>query len=258
MLLCPHNCNISPDNTGICKVRKNINGTLYSLNYGKISSIAMDPIEKKPFKQYFPGNTVLSVGSFGCNLKCSFCQNWSIAHGTPPTENIDLNFMVKAIQSHNNCIGMAFTYNEPSIWYEYVLDTAKEINKLGFKNILVTNGYINPEPLESLLPYINAVNVDLKAFTNDYYKRVCGGNLESVKKTIEILNKNCHVEVTTLLVTGLNDTPEEINELSSWLAGVDSDIPLHLTKYFPNYKMLNGLPTPLETMHKAKETAENT
>jgi pyruvate formate lyase activating enzyme len=254
--LCPHNCNIPVDRTGICRVRKNIDGILYSMNYGKITAIAMDPIEKKPLKNYFPGNSVLSIGSFGCNLRCSFCQNWSIAHETPPVKNIELRSMIEIMETYDSCIGIAYTYNEPSIWYEYILHTAHKIKEIGYKNILVTNGYINVEPLKKLIPYIDAVNIDVKGFTQNYYNRICGGNLDNVKQTVEIITKSCHVEVTTLLVPELNDSAQEINGLSAWLAKINPDIPLHLTRYFPNYKMRNSEPTSLETMNRARDEAK--
>ncbi|MDK2800299.1 MAG: pyruvate formate lyase activating enzyme [Clostridiales bacterium] len=254
--LCPHNCRIAPGKVGICRVRENRDGILYSLNYGKVSSAAMDPIEKKPLYHFYPGSDILSVGSFGCNLTCSFCQNWSIAHKVPHTDSVTAEQLIKTAQEHKNCIGIAYTYNEPSIWYEYVYETAVKAKEAGLKNVLVTNGYISQQPLKDILPYIDAMNIDVKGFTNEYYTTICGGTLEEVKKTVEIAALLCHIEVTTLVVPDLNDSIREIRELSQWIAGINPRIPLHLTRYFPNYKMTDRHPTPVETLYKAREEAE--
>lgn len=256
--LCPHNCSINEDGIGICRVRRNIKNKLYSLNYGKISSISLDPIEKKPLNRFYPGSNILSVGTIGCNLKCSFCQNWSIAHADPATINVEPNQLVqKAIELKNDSnIGIAFTYNEPSIWFEFVYDTAVLSAKEGLQNVLVTNGFISARPLEDMLPYIHAMNIDVKAFNNEYYKDICKGSLEDVKRTVEISAKKCHVEITTLIVPELNDNDKEIESLVSWLAGVNPEIPIHFSRYFPNYKMKGRQVTPRQTLEKAKKIAE--
>lgn len=254
--LCPHHCRISPGKVGICRVRENREGKLYSLNYGKISSAAMDPIEKKPLYHFYPGTSILSVGSFGCNLTCSFCQNWTIAHQVPHTDEVKPEQLIRVAQEEENCIGIAYTYNEPSIWYEYVFETAQKAKKVDLKNVLVTNGYISQQPLKDILPYIDAMNIDVKGFTKEYYSTICSGTLEDVKKTVEIAAPHCHIEVTTLVVPDLNDSLEEIGELSRWLSGIDKKIPLHLSRYFPNYKMQDKEPTPVETLTKAREEAE--
>jgi len=257
--LCPHNCSIAEDNIGICRVRRNLNNKLYSLNYGKATSIALDPIEKKPLNQFFPGKKILSVGSYGCNLKCSYCQNWSIAHADPTSFDVEPAQLVKkALELINDKnIGIAFTYNEPSIWFEFVYDTARLSFIEGLKNVLVTNGFINTKPLEDVLPYIHAMNIDVKAFNNEFYKQICKGTLEEVKQTVEISAKKCHVEITTLIIPGLNDKEKEIEELASWLAGINTEIPIHFSRYFPNYKMKDRKLTPYETLEKAKKIAEN-
>lgn len=255
--LCPHNCIIKPDNLGVCKARKNIKGELFSLNYGKIASWSMDSIEKKPLYRFHPGSYILSAGTFGCNLKCSFCQNWSIAHEKPDTIDVSPEALVKKAKEMKieNNIGIAFTYNEPSIWYEFVYETARLAKEEGLKNVLVTNGFISEEPLKALLPYIDAMNIDVKAFTADFYNKICKGSLENVKKTVEIAAEYCHVEVTTLVIPGLNDDIIEIEEMCQWLASISPEIPLHLSRFFPNYEMQDRLPTPKETLIKAGKKA---
>ncbi|MCX7843742.1 MAG: AmmeMemoRadiSam system radical SAM enzyme [Clostridia bacterium] len=255
--LCPHHCVIKPEGLGACRARKNIDGNLFSLNYGKITSAALDPIEKKPLFNFYPGSRILSAGSFGCNLKCSFCQNWKIAHDTPRAQELSpLELTEKATEliPHGN-IGIAYTYNEPSIWYEYVLKASKLAKDKGLVNVLVTNGFIERKPLEELLPSIDAMNIDVKAFTAGFYNDICKASLDNVKQTVELASRKCHVEVTTLVIPGLNDSMEEIERLSEWLSSISREIPLHLSRYFPNYKMLDVPPTPKETLYKAKEIA---
>ena len=257
--LCPKLCTIREDRTGFCRARKNIGGTLYTLNYGECSSHALDPIEKKPLYHFYPGTKVLSLGTFGCNLRCGFCQNWSIAHGDPHTVKVTPEQVVSLARqqaAEGDCIGLAYTYSEPLMWYEFVLDTAKLVHAAGLKNVLVTNGYIMETPLKELLPYIDAMNIDVKGFTEDYYHKTCVGDLSPVLRTVEAaVSQNCHVELTTLLITGLNDTQEEINNLVDWVAGLDKNIPLHFSRYFPNYRM--ELPaTSLDTLKMACDTAK--
>jgi len=256
--LCPHNCLIASGKVGVCRVRKNIGGELYSLNYGKITSIALDPIEKKPLFHFHPGSIILSVGTFGCNLKCSFCQNWQIAHETPETYDITPQRLAEEAEKYatRGNVGIAYTYNEPTIWYEFVYETSKLIKEKGLANVLVTNGFISQKPLEDILPYIDAMNIDLKAFNSSFYKDICKSSnaLEHVKNTIANAVKKCHVEVTTLVIPDLNDSIEEIEELASWLASISSEIVLHLTRYFPRYKM-DKPSTPIKTLSIAKEKA---
>jgi pyruvate formate lyase activating enzyme len=254
-LLCPHACLITDGRTGRCRVRQNLNNILGSLNYGEISSMALDPIEKKPLYHFYPGRTILSVGTWGCNFHCQFCQNWAIAHGNPQvvfTEPEELAQL--ATQQGGDCIGVAYTYSEPTVWFEYVKDSAVAVRKAGLKNVLVTNGFINAEPLQALLPTIDAMNIDVKSFCPEFYQEVCNGGLDAVKQTVGIASRHCHVEVTTLLIPGLNDSDEEINRLIRWLATIDPEIPLHFSRYFPCYRM-NRQPTPLETLMRARELA---
>ncbi|MGQ9756002.1 MAG: AmmeMemoRadiSam system radical SAM enzyme [Desulfotomaculales bacterium] len=256
-LLCPQRCVIAPGKTGICRQRRNVDGTLYALNYAEVSSAAIDPVEKKPLYHFYPGHTILSVGTVGCNLHCKFCQNWEIAHGDAPTTTVtpeELVRMAKNEAARGPCIGIAYTYNEPWIWYEYVYDAAVLAHEAGLKNVLVTNGFVEQEPLEKILPYVDAMNIDVKAFTDDYYRKLCAGRLEPVLRTVERAVGRCHVELTTLIVTGCNDSPEEIKELVDWVAGLDPAIPLHFSRYFPRYRM-DAPPTPEETLWKARSIA---
>ncbi|KJS22745.1 MAG: hypothetical protein VR72_04230 [Clostridiaceae bacterium BRH_c20a] len=256
-ILCPHGCVISPGNKGICRVRLNYNGILRSINYGLCTALAIDPIEKKPLFDFFPGFSILSVGTFGCNLKCSFCQNWEIAHGEHPTKyEITPKELADLAEKHkvNESIGIAYTYSEPLMWYEFVLDGCKEIKKKDLKNVLVSNGYINEEPLEELLPFIDGANIDIKAFNQTFYPKMCKGKLDPVLKTVEMVASKCHVEVTTLVIPEENDALEEIEELARWLKSISPSISLHLTRYFPNYQ-LNLPPTPIKTLEKAREVA---
>lgn len=255
--LCPHHCVIRPGNVGACRARKNIGGELYSLNYGRIASVALDPIEKKPLYRFEPGSMILSAGTFGCNLKCSFCQNWSIAHKDARTVEItpeELADKAKELKDEGN-VGLAYTYNEPSIWYEFVLDTAKLAHRKDLKNVMVTNGFIEKEPLRELLHHIDAMNIDVKGYTASFYRDICKGVLDDVKRTVEMAAEKCHVEITTLVIPGLNDAVEEIDALSRWLAGISEEIPLHLSRFFPNYEMQDVPATPRETLVKAQETA---
>lgn len=254
--LCPKKCVIADRETGFCRVRKNIGGKLYAQNYADCSSYALDPIEKKPLYHFYPGSLILSLGTWGCNFSCTFCQNWQIAQASPSTRSLPPDKaveMAKQYESKGN-IGIAYTYSEPSVWYEYVLDTAVAARRAGLKNVLVTNGFINPEPLQALLPYIDALNIDVKAFSNEFYHTVCAGGLESVKQTVERAASACHVEITTLLVPELNDDRAEIDALAQWLARINPNIPLHFSRYFPNHKM-DRPPTPDSTMVMAQQIA---
>lgn len=252
--LCPHVCVIRDGDMGVCRVRENSGGTLISLNYGKIASFAYDPIEKKPLYHFYPGSKILSIGTYGCNLKCDFCQNWEISQKKSMTmelEDEDILLMAKSRGS----IGIAYTYNEPSISYEYVLHLCKLVKSRGLKNVLVTNGYINEEPLKELLPYVDAMNIDLKSIEDGFYRRICKGKLEPVMNTIKMAAKQVHVEITNLIIDGLNSSEDQIDRLAKWISKIDDNIPLHLTKYFPAYRM-NLPPTSYDTLMRAKKTAE--
>lgn len=241
--ICPHRCNLKEGQTGLCRARSNRGGQIRCDNYGLVTSLALDPIEKKPLHRFFPGSTILSVGSFGCNMHCPFCQNFEISMADMNTSTYTsispekLISLAVSMRPKGN-IGVAFTYNEPFVGYEYVYDSSVLAHKNDLKTVLVTNGYVNEEPLLRLLPYIDAMNIDLKTFSGDYYRRL-GGNLEDVKRTISLSSLTCHVEVTTLIIPGENDTDEEMRSLSAWLASVSPDIPLHISRFFPRYKMLD-------------------
>jgi pyruvate formate lyase activating enzyme len=255
--LCPHNCVIEDGGFGRCKVRTHENGELLTINYGEITSAALDPIEKKPLYYFRPNSKIFSVGSFGCNFTCDFCQNYSISQFVTQSKYVPKEDLVKTALSTKDNIGIAFTYNEPSIWYEYVYASARLLKETDHNSavVVVTNGYISEEPLKELLPFVDAMNIDLKSFNTGYYKNLCGGSLKPVLRTIEIASKACHVEVTTLLVSGENDSLAEVEEIARFLNSISSEIPLHLSRYFPNYKLKNS-PTNMDFMKKAEEVAK--
>jgi len=253
--LCPHHCLIHEGKTGLCGMRLNTGGKLYAYGYGLVSSIALDPIEKKPLRQFYPGTKVLSIGGFGCNLICPFCQNYQISReyqarleSSEVVSPSQITSLAIESQPRGN-IGVAYTYNEPLVGYEFVHDCARLVRAEGLKNILVTNGYIEEKPLRAILPYIDAMNIDLKGFTDAFYHKL-GGNLQPVKDTIQIANKHCHIEVTTLVIPGENDSAEEIEALVGWLAAIDVNIPLHLTRFFPRYQYSNQKATPIDVLNR--------
>jgi len=258
--LCPHNCKIPEGSLGFCGVRRNIAGRLYAEGYGKASAIALDPIEKKPLYMFRPGGRVLSVGGFGCNLRCPFCQNSdiSIEYENAPRDARALSpedvaaLAVETVPRGN--IGVAYTYNEPLIGYEFVKDCARLVRQAGLCNVLVTNGYVNPEPLEALLPLIDAMNIDLKGFTQGFYKKL-GGGLEAVKGAIALAHRHCQVEVTTLVIPEENDSEEEIAALAKWIASLSPEIPLHLTRFFPRYQYARKKATPRGTIMRLRDVA---
>ncbi len=233
-LLCPHECTIAQGRAGLCRVRENIDGKLYTKTYEMVSSLAIDPIEKKPLRLMKPGNHILSIGTIGCNFRCSFCQNYHISQSNPPLRKIPVDELLNISDSLNESIGIAFTYNEPTIWYEYILEVAMRNKK---DTVLVTNGYINPEPLNRLLPYIAAMNIDIKSMNPNFYRKTCGGKLEHVQKTIEIAAKQTHIELTFLAIPGFNDSEEEMEQLTTWICTVNQKIPLHIIPFRPMYKM---------------------
>ena len=257
--LCFHHCALDDGQTGLCRARACQDGKIISLNYGKLTSLALDPIEKKPLRRFHPGSLILSVGSFGCNLRCPFCQNHEISmagdSGIQTVEVSPEQLAAKAAELvPQGNIGVAYTYNEPLIGYEYVQNCAALVHEQGMINVLVTNGTVEEEPWRALLPLIDASNIDLKGFTPAWYRQL-GGNLETVKRSIALAAERCHVEVTTLLIPGENDSEEEIRELARWLASISSEIPLHLSRFFPRYRMLDRPPTPVEQVSRLAETA---
>ncbi|MDN5347831.1 MAG: pyruvate formate lyase activating enzyme [Clostridia bacterium] len=254
--LCPHSCVLGPGQRGICRVRENVEGELETHNYGLCSSLALDPIEKKPLYHFYPGSTILSVGTVGCNFRCEFCQNWEISQAEPEVTAVNPEELVRqAIRVDS--LGLAYTYSEPIVWFEFVLETSRLVREAGLKNVLVTNGFIRPEPLSELLEWTDALNIDVKGFNREFYRRVVHGNYEPVLRTAEAARaRGCHVEITTLLVTGLNDNLDELEELVQWVKEtLGEDTPLHFSRYFPQYKM-NLPPTPLATLRKAWEMAK--
>lgn len=250
--LCPHFCRIPDGGAGKCRVRKNMDGTLYAATYEEVTSVAMDPVEKKPLYHFYPGRNILSVGTIGCNFSCKFCQNWEISQSTVPTRRLRVGDVVTIVKEKDS-IGVAYTYNEPSIWFEFVYDCSKAMKEEGLRNVLVTNGFFNPEPLEMLLPYIDAMNIDIKSIRDDFYKSLCGGRLKPVLDTAVKARQNIHVEITHLIIPGCNDTVEEFDELSSWIAdNLGPETPVHLSAYSPRYE-LQAAPTPVSTLHEAHE-----
>ncbi len=240
--LCPHRCSISEGKSGVCEARTVRGGKLYADNYGQLSAVHFDPVEKKPLYHYYPGQPILSLGTYGCNLFCSYCQNWTLSRGTADveaqaTKPDDILARLEKEGGPNQVFGVAYTYNEPLIWYEFVFDTAKLLKKHGYRNVLVTNGYINPEPLAELLPYVDAMNIDVKSFNDHFYQEHCRGQRKVVLETVEMAVKQCHVEVTCLLIPSLNDHPAEQEALAGWLAGLDRDLVLHYSRYFPRYQL---------------------
>lgn len=257
--LCPKNCFIKPEEYGQCRARKNVNGKLYSMVYAKPCSVAVDPVEKKPLFHFLPGKGVYSIGTSGCNLRCQYCQNWEISQSYPEeihAQSLESKELVKEAQN-NACDMIAYTYTEPTIFYEYVYDTAELGRKVGLKNIMVTNGYIQKEPAEKLYPLIDGANIDLKGFSEEFYKEICGAALQPVLETIKRAKQiGTWIEITNLVVPGKNDDFEKIREMCKWIReNLGADVPLHYSRFYPCWKMSNVLITPEETLIKAREIA---
>jgi pyruvate formate lyase activating enzyme len=257
--LCSHLCKIPEDSTGICKVRKNEKGILYANTYGKVSSIGSDPIEKKPLYHFLPGTRALSLGGIGCNFRCDFCQNWSISQeyslrGLRTIEPEELPGMAES----QNCQNVSWTYNEPTIWFEYTLDGAKISKGDGLTTSYVTNGYITEEALREISPYLDAMNIDVKAFSDEFYKRRCKTRLQPVLDTCALaLELDIFIEITYLLVPTQNDDPKEIKKFCSWVCeSLGPGVPVHFSRFHPdfNYREVSG--TPMETLRMAYDTAK--
>ncbi|MBI2630087.1 AmmeMemoRadiSam system radical SAM enzyme [Candidatus Pacearchaeota archaeon] len=257
--LCPHFCFLKEGETGKCNARKNMNGELVSLVYSRPCSLAIDPIEKKPLHHFLPREKTLSIATPGCNLKCKNCQNWEISQVSPEKIiSLDIspeNVVKEAIKRNVKII--AYTYTEPTIFYEYMMDIAKIARKKRIKNVLVTNGFINPEPLKELCKYIDSANVDIKSINPDFYKNICQAKLEPVLESIRIMKeKGVWIELTNLLIPGLNDSEEDINKLADWVKkNLDRNAPIHFSAFYPCYKLINLNPTPEETIKKARRIA---
>jgi pyruvate formate lyase activating enzyme len=275
--LCAHQCRIQEHKFGVCGVRQNIDGVLYACVYGKPIAMHVDPIEKKPLYHFFPGSSAFSIATIGCNFHCGFCQNWEIsqekfsqsqggdaprpiggpgappAAGTVPGEEVAPEEIVKAAIK-NNCKSISYTYTEPTIFFEYALDTAKLAQKEGLYNNFVTNGFMTKECLQMIKPYLDAANVDLKFFSDESYKKICGARLQPVLDSIKYMHAlGIWVEVTTLVVTGENDSDEELTDIAEFLSGVDKDIPWHISRFHPDYKFTEHEATAMETLKKAEE-----
>lgn len=284
--VCCHHCILEDGQIGLCHARQNIAGTVRCTNYGRLTALALDPIEKKPLAMYMPGSRILSVGSYGCSLRCPFCQNWEISlAGMPVKASAKRQYNLpeyseipptRFISPHELCeiaadmrmrgnIGVAYTYNEPLVGWEYVRDTSRLIHEAGMKNVLVTNGMAEETILNRILPYTDAMNIDLKSFSKSVYDGVLGGDRDMVMHFIEKAvcyrgdsGDRIHVEITSLIVPGINDSEEEIRQIASWIASLDGgrgrNIPLHITRYFPRYKMRAGA-TDVRLIHRLAEAA---
>lgn len=257
--LCNHNCRIKDGHRGLCRVRENRNGTLYSLNYGRLISENIDPIEKKPIFHMLPGSLSYSISTVGCNFRCLHCQNWEISQyprlhqgdipGTPRTPE----HVVQDAQQHG-CKSISYTYVEPTIFYEFAFDTARLAHETGIKNVFVSNGYTGKDAIREIAPYLDANNIDLKAFTDKFYKEVCGARLQPVLDTIKLMKElGVWVEVTTLIIPGWNDSEGELQDIANFIKGISPEIPWHVTRFFPTYEMTDHPPTPLKTLRRARE-----
>jgi len=260
-LVCPRRCVIKPGQRGFCRTRENREGKLYTLIYAETTSMAVDPIEKKPLFNFWPGSFIFSISTLGCSFTCPWCQNWQISQASPGeivTEQVAPERVIELTKRYK-CHSIAYTYNEPIIWFEYVLDTAQLAKKENILNVLVTNGFISLEALEVIAPFIDAANVDIKGFTEEFYRKYCSATLKGVLDATEaMVKKGIHVELTTLIVPGINDAPEEIKQLCQWvLTKLGPDVPLHFSQFYPMYKMSYMQPTPVSTLVRAREIALN-
>lgn len=253
--ICPRFCKLKPGQKGFCRGRENIEGTLIASNYGRTASAAIDPIEKKPLYHFHPGTQILSIGPNSCNFACKFCQNCEISQFTVPTEKVNPAELAK-LAADRGSIGVAYTYTEPFMWYEFLLDCCQEFRSRGMVNVLVTNGFINPEPFKRLAPLIDAMNIDLKSCEEEFYKKLCGG--VSVKPVLDTIrtayNSGIHIELTQLLITAANDDTGQIEKTVNWISAVGTDIPLHFSRYFPRYKFKVPATSP-EILEKAYQIA---
>jgi pyruvate formate lyase activating enzyme len=260
--LCSHHCRIAPDQFGICGVRQNQNGTLWTLVYGDVIAEHVDPIEKKPLYHFLPGSKSYSIATIGCNFKCSFCQNWQISQVSKKAGNIKGEEVIPEdivrIAKKERCESISYTYTEPTIFFEYAYDIAKLAKKEGILNNFVTNGYMTKEAIEMIRPYLDSANVDLKFFDDDSYKRMCGGKLQPVLDSIRHMHDvGIWIEVTTLVLPGKNDSMEQLKGIAEFIANIDKDIPWHISRFHPDYEFLNIEPTHIETLINAKAIGGN-
>lgn len=258
--LCPRHCLIKPNEVGICQVRKNVNGKLYSLVYGKVVSVSVDPIEKKPLYHFLPGSNSFSIGTIGCNLSCKHCQNYSTSQanqGEYPDYELMPNRVVDGAVK-GRCDSISYTYNEPTIFYEFMQDTAEIAKKHGIKNVIVSNGFIEKVPLRKLCRLIDGANIDLKAFDDKFYREVTSAWLEPVLESLKILyKKKVWVEITTLIIPGLNDDLKKIKEMCEWIKkNLSVDVPLHFSAFYPTYKLTDIEPTSSKILFKARDIAK--
>lgn len=255
--LCHHRCEIADSKFGICGVRQNREGKLYTHVFGEVIAAHVDPIEKKPLYHFLPGTTSFSIATIGCNFRCPFCQNWQISQATKRDDKSvqGSDFLPKEVvleAKSRGCRSISYTYTEPTIFFEYAYETAKLAKKEGMANIFVTNGYMTPEALETIHPYLDACNVDLKSFKEEFYREICRAHLEPVLESIRLMKKlNIWVEVTTLVVPGQNDGEEELSQIVRFIHDLDPDIPWHISRFHPDYQFTDARPTPLETLRRA-------
>ncbi|MFA6431248.1 MAG: AmmeMemoRadiSam system radical SAM enzyme [Candidatus Margulisiibacteriota bacterium] len=255
--LCPHYCIISEGKRGLCGVRENQKGILYSLVYGKLAAANIDPIEKKPLFHFLHGTLSYSISTVGCNFHCDFCQNYYISQAARMKEILGDEVPPEKIVEaaiDNKCPSISYTYTEPTVYFEYAFETAKIAKEKGLKNIFVTNGYINREPLERIAPFLDAANVDLKSFSDEFYRKICGGKLAPVLETLKLMKtKGIWIEIATLIIPGLNDSDEELNKIANFIKNeLGSETPWHVTGFYPTYKMLDRPRTSVETLIKAR------
>ncbi|HPF69511.1 MAG TPA: AmmeMemoRadiSam system radical SAM enzyme [Candidatus Krumholzibacteria bacterium] len=249
--LCPVGCRLRPGQTGPCGTRANRAGAMVPLHYGRVVSAALDPVEKKPLYHFHPGRTILSVAAPGCNLHCAFCQNWSISQRHDAPTRAVTPAELAALARRQDAVGVAYTYSEPLVWYEFVRDAAAAVRAAGLANVVVTNGYLNREPLAALLPHLDAANIDLKSMDDRFYRKVCRAQLGPVLAAIrQVREAGVHLELTNLVIPGHNDAPEQIDRLVDWIADLDPDIPLHLSAYHPAWRM-DAPATPRATLERA-------
>ena len=257
--ICPRNCVIASGKRGYCGVRENQKGTLYTLSYGKLVAIHVDPIEKKPLFHFLPSTTAFSIATAGCNLKCKFCQNWEISQAKP--EDLHYSYfepaeLVKKAKE-SGAPTIAYTYTEPTIFYEYMLETAKLAKKAGLRNVMHSNGYINEAPLRELAKYLDAANIDLKGFSDDYYKKLTDGSLEPVLKSLRILKEEgVFIEITNLILSGFNDDEDSLIKMCLWIKeSLGADTPVHFSRFFPMYQLAHLNPTPADTLERTRQIA---